>query len=401
MIKAIVLVAGAVLGVGLIFASQTPRYTDPDPELLRLAVRATVHSWPTPEPREIVVTRVVEVTRIVEVTRGVEPGNEGAENAPGSPEDGTPEPESMGQDHEPSALTSDAGDATSALADEPLALAASAATAPEPTPDPNPVPTESPTTLPTATAVPPEPTPEPTPEPVVEAPPPAVEAAPVAGCPATSDRHYTVIPIEGGPTDHPAHEHGDLNFALRGSQAMDSHLGLVDISGPTDGDAPQLPGIFGDNRTAGFTMLYRVFDWNWGCGGRGCRGDLLGYPEATGASVQTSPGEGLAPARRGPEIYGGGFVALVLYADEHAITLGYTREDSVANGYALHLNQICVDPNLLAAYRGANASGRGSLPGLRNGEVLGTARSGEMFLAIRDRGMFKDPRSRKDWWAGR
>ena len=57
-----------------------------------------------------------------------------------------------------------------------------------------------------------------------------------------------------------------------------------------------------------------------------------------------------------------------------------------------------MDPNLLALYRSANAAGRGSLPGLHNGDVVGTASGGEIAVAVRDRGWFADPRSAKDWW---
>jgi hypothetical protein len=63
------------------------------------------------------------------------------------------------------------------------------------------------------------------------------------------------------------------------------------------------------------------------------------------------------------------------------------------------LANICVDPNLLALYRSSNGAGRGYLPALRNEEVLGTA-TGSLLVAVRDRGVFLDPRSRKDWWRG-
>jgi hypothetical protein len=94
---------------------------------------------------------------------------------------------------------------------------------------------------------------------------------------------------------------------------------------------------------------------------------------------------------------------MVLYAEEKRITLGYTRRDTVAAGYAVHLEGVCVDPNLLALYRqqirpdGYRATNR--LPALRNNQPLGTALGTEIQLAIRDRGTFMDPRSCKDWWS--
>jgi hypothetical protein len=102
------------------------------------------------------------------------------------------------------------------------------------------------------------------------------------------------------------------------------------------------------------------------------------------------------------QIYRGGFIALVLYAEEQRITLGYTRRDNVAAGYAVHLENVCVNPNLLALYRAQrDQNGRhtsGFLPALRNNQVLGTALGDEIGVAIRDAGSFMDPRSHKDWW---
>ena len=48
---------------------------------------------------------------------------------------------------------------------------------------------------------------------------------------------------------------------------------------------------------------------------------------------------------------GGGYRALVLYAEPTRLTLKYTREDDVVSGYTIHLENICVDANLLALYR--------------------------------------------------
>ncbi|RMF05151.1 MAG: hypothetical protein D6768_01675, partial [Chloroflexi bacterium] len=115
-------------------------------------------------------------------------------------------------------------------------------------------------------------------------------------------------------------------------------------------------------------------------------------------------GAPIYPPERGPEIYGGGYVAMVLYAEEKRITLKYTRDDNVINGYTVHLENVCVDPNLLALYRAqTDATGlhtTGRLPALRNNQQLGTAFRGGAKVAIRDVGSFMDPRSRKDWWVG-
>ncbi|RME60554.1 MAG: hypothetical protein D6790_09080 [Caldilineae bacterium] len=210
-----------------------------------------------------------------------------------------------------------------------------------------------------------------------------------------------MIPVDGPPADHPDSLHGDLNLALRGYVATDAELHIVDINGEADPNAPQMPGIFADHRTPVFSSAHRVYEWDWSCGEHGCRSPNLTPRPVTLLGLQTQPEEALSFPSRGPQIYGGGYKALVLYAAENRITLGYTRHDTVAPGYAVHLENLCVDPNLLALYRQANSAGRGELPALRDGEVLGTAHGDEVLVAVRDRGTFMDPRSRKDWWKGR
>lgn len=226
------------------------------------------------------------------------------------------------------------------------------------------------------------------------APPPPDQPA----CPQQSDRVYELVEVDGPPADRTDARHADLNLSLRSYQPAEARLGLVEINGPVDGDAPRLAGIFHDGRMPTFTSVHRVHDWDWGCGPDGCRGSLLHSPEVTLLGMATQADEAVSLPNRRPEIMQGGFVVLVLYAEEERITLGYTRHDTVAPGYAVHMEQICVDPNLLALYREANGGGRGYLPGLKQDQIVGTVPSGEVLVAIRDRGSFMDPRSRKDWW---
>lgn len=223
-------------------------------------------------------------------------------------------------------------------------------------------------------------------------------------CPTGSTASYELIPIEGSPADRPDYLHGDLNLALRGFVPTSALLDLIDINGSVDPNAPQLAGLLNPNRFPGISAAYRVYDWNWSCGANGCPGPVITNPAVTMIGLVTTPGEPIHIPERGPEIYGGGYKAMVLYADLKRITLGYTRRDSVAFGYTVHLENVCVDANLLALYQaqrdGTGFHVTGHLPALRNNQPLGTALGTETQVVIRDRGTFLDPRSRKDWWWG-
>ncbi len=225
---------------------------------------------------------------------------------------------------------------------------------------------------------------------------PVVQAAAV-GCAPTSNNRYTLIPMEVADAQRPDSQHGDLNLALRGYQRSAAASEFVSYNGDSDAGAPQWAGLFADHRRPAITSVYQVRDWRWDCGGHGCAADWLTNYDVTLMGVATAPGEAISVPSRGAEIYGGGYVVVVLYAEATRLTVAYTRDGTVAHGYAVHLENLCVDPNLLAQYRAGNAGGRHELPGLHNGEVVGTASSGEVLVAIRDRGMFMDPRSARDW----
>ena len=218
-----------------------------------------------------------------------------------------------------------------------------------------------------------------------------------SGCPATSERQFDLITMTDVDTNHPDNQHADLNLALRGAEPVDVALDVVELGG-VDPDAPQLAGLFADGRRPAFTSAAQVYDWDWACGDHGCSSGLVSDYEASLLGLATNPGEELRPPSRNGKIVAGGYIAAVLYAEPTRITLAYAQGGTVANGYAIHLENICVDTNLLAAYQSANANGRGELPGLKNGEVLGTAPSNEIKVAVRNKGTFLDPRSRGDWW---
>lgn len=239
---------------------------------------------------------------------------------------------------------------------------------------------------------------------------------PSNGCPSIPAETYTAISVNPPPTDRPAAQHADLNLALRGYVPTGGYLGLIDLTGATDTRAPQLYGLFGDQRTGVFTVNLQVYDWNWSTNSRG---PLLTYPPVTLSALAVSSGEAIHVPNSGysigtatlvpppnqvflrTEALDAGYQVLVLYAATDRITLKYTRDDNVVVGYTLHVENICVEPRLQALYNQMNAAGRGNLPALRGGQSFASASSTQIGVAIRDSGTFMDPRSRKDWWQGR
>jgi hypothetical protein len=215
-----------------------------------------------------------------------------------------------------------------------------------------------------------------------------------SGCAPIPGVQYGTLDVDGPPTDRPADQHADLNLALRGYEITGAYRGLVDYGGSSDPGAPQLYTLFADQRVPAFPTVYQVYDWDWDCN---CRGDLLTNWAVTLAGMGVAPGEVLHLPDSGYNI-GSGYEALVLYATEDRITLKYTRDDNVVRGYTVHVENVCVEPGLLALYRAWNDAGRGRLPALRGGQPFGRARGGEIGVAVRDTGTFMDPRSRRDWW---
>ena len=228
-------------------------------------------------------------------------------------------------------------------------------------------------------------------------------------CPTTSSNTYALISAEGDKIDHPDKEHGDLNLSLRGYEDRPSaELSFQNYSGNTATDGPKLTGTL--NRVPTFNSAAQVYDWKWDCETHGCKGDILSSAvnpaiqwDTTLLGFETTRGENIYIPTRNDEIFGGGYKALVLYAEENRITLGYTRQDTVANGYSVHIEGLCVDANLLALYKNQVKSDgyrqdSHQLPGLKNTDIIGTALGGDIKIAIRDKGVFMDPRSQKDWW---
>ena len=104
------------------------------------------------------------------------------------------------------------------------------------------------------------------------------------------------------------------------------------------------------------------------------------------AELATAPGEtihvpdsGYSIGNRhtaGEEQVDSGYEVLVLYATEDRLTLKYTRNDNVIQGFTLHLENICVDPALLSLYTYWNSVGRSHLPALSAGQAFGREKAG-------------------------
>jgi len=218
---------------------------------------------------------------------------------------------------------------------------------------------------------------------------------PIVSCTPTGETFGTLEPID--PATGDVSQHPDMNLAIRGYSRTTAPLTLIDYAGNVDPNAPQLYTLFGNQRTPIFNAAYRVNQWDWNCN---CWGGPIAKWAVTLLGMKTTPGEIIHLPEAGYDV-GSGYGALVLYAEPTRLTLKYTREDNVVAGYTLHLENICVDANLLALYRQLNARGRSELPALWPGQPIGRAPGTEIDAAIRDTGSFLDPRSRKDWWQGR
>ncbi len=224
-------------------------------------------------------------------------------------------------------------------------------------------------------------------------------------CSSIPGQSYGSLSPSSLPTDRPADQHADLNLALRGYILVNESKTLVTYSyppdQPPDPNAPQLATLFSPQRLPAFVNTYQVGHWDWTCN---CRDrwdsewpvELLGAQVTTGEVIHV-PSSGYSISR--PRLPNG-YEVLVLYATTQRITIKYTRDDNVVSGYTIHAENVCVEPSLLALYNLLNSQGRHQLPALFAGQGFGRARSNEIQVAIRDTGMFMDPRSRRDWWQG-
>ena len=206
--------------------------------------------------------------------------------------------------------------------------------------------------------------------------------------PATSSNTYDLIPLDGERDKRPAAEHGDLNLTLREPTPIDEEAELKDVGAGIDPGAPNLGAVF-DGK---IVETYGVHNWDWGCN---CKSDLIEDGSSIVIGVETTPGDPIFIPPTGAAIYDGTTYAVVLYASEDSLTFAYTRDGTVAQGYAIHYQGLNVDPNLLSTYNEATGN---DVIGLTLDTPVGVAASDEIIIAVRDKGTFMDSRSINDWW---
>jgi len=215
---------------------------------------------------------------------------------------------------------------------------------------------------------------------------------------------YTSLGVVEGydPSKPPPENNPDYNLLLLGYDLVDEYKGLVFYAGDTDPLAPQFYTIFADMRTPVFLNTYRAHGWDWE------NNHPLPPPEpnppnswaVTVLGIEFEPGEIIYTPDSGYDIQYG-YDAMVLFANDREITITYTRNDHIRVGYTIYITGICVESSLLNLYQNLNSTGRHDLPVVRGGQPLGVARGKEVDIAIRDTATFGDPRSCKDFWAGR
>ncbi len=221
-------------------------------------------------------------------------------------------------------------------------------------------------------------------------------------CSSIPGQSYGSVAPFSSPTNPPAAQHPDLNLDLRGYTFTNAYMGLVNYGGPpSDPSAPQLATLFSPQRLPTFSSTYQVGVWDWppGCN---CQNGWITDPTVTLLGMTSTMGEIIHAPVSGYDIglRPTGYEMMVLYATNERITLKYTREDNVVSGYTIHIENVCVEPNLLALYNSLNASGRSRLPALNSYQPFGRSQGNQILVSIRDNGSFLDPRSRLDWWDG-
>jgi hypothetical protein len=218
-----------------------------------------------------------------------------------------------------------------------------------------------------------------------------------SGCAPIAAQTYDTLAPTNPRGDDPKNDHL-INLGRRGYEVVDKDKNLMGNPGnPNDPLAPQFPTLFSPERLPSFSAVYALHRWDDTCD---CQSpELVTNPEVTVVGLATTPDEIIHTPDSGYEI-GPNRDALVLYAEATRVVLKYTREDDIVSGYTVYLENVCIEPSLLALYQQMHTAGRSELPALAGGQPLGRAIDDEIGVAVRDSGSSQDPRSRNSWWLG-
>lgn len=208
--------------------------------------------------------------------------------------------------------------------------------------------------------------------------------------------NYGSLSVHGSPQTGDPETDENMNLGYRGYEPTNAALKLVRLGPVWDKKAPQLPGMFADERTAEMSGAYQRYRWDPDCD---CPKDTYSPWDVTVLGLAVKLGEKIFTPDSGYDI-GSGYEYQVMYAGDSGITLYIGRDDDF-NGYVVHIEDICIDPDLVQLYRKLHVAGRKELPALRGHQAFGRAYGDEIKVAVRDTGHFLDPRSRNDWWQGR
>lgn len=232
-------------------------------------------------------------------------------------------------------------------------------------------------------------------------------------CPTSSKATFDTIAFSGSPykenllTD----QNADFRLSILGYASVNQPLRFVSYNGDGGAQGPLLGDMFMPHRSATFVHAYQVYTWNWDKSQPppyGSRGPLASNWPVTVLDLATTRGEPISVPARGPTI-DGYHVAMVLYAGPNELTVVYMNVDQVVIlsgntyvGYVVIMLNFCVDPNLVATYREQlTPDGKRltmALPAVKNDQPVGVAMGVTMTVAVRDAGMYMDPRDKADWW---
>ncbi len=213
-------------------------------------------------------------------------------------------------------------------------------------------------------------------------------------CEAIDGASYTTLSVAIDstlpPPNDPESDPG-FNLGLLGYELTDETKGLIYYNGGgASVQPPTFQYLFGDRRIPNFPNVYRLHNSD---------GTVVTSYPVTMLGMETAPAEVIYTPESGYDI-GSGYDAMVAYASTERITLIYNRNDNL-RGYAVYIENICVEPSLLALFRQQEADDSAppsALPVVRGGQPLGRARGSEIRVVIRDQGTAMDPRACNSWW---